>query len=102
MCHAGRCVAHPVVALPRSRTLMRGRTSPFVPCTALGCIELLQRSGVAVRGKSVVIVGDSNIVGMPLAMLFRDAGAATVTVVHRTSYSELFSDSPTEVRHILW
>lgn len=30
---------------------------------------------------------------MPLAMLFRDAGAATVTVIHRTSYRELFADA---------
>ena len=79
------------------RTLMRGRAARFVPCTALGCVELLRRSGVGVRGKSVAIVGDSNIVGMPLAMLFRDAGAATVTVVHRSSYSGLFAAGP-EVR----
>ena len=72
---------------------MRGRSARFIPCTALGVIELLQRSGVAVRGRSVVVMGDSNIVGMPLAMLFRDAGAATVTVLHRTSYRELFDDS---------
>lgn len=70
---------------------MRGRSARFVPCTALGCIELLRRSGVPIQGKSVAIVGDSNIVGMPLAMLFRDEGAATVTVIHRTSYSSLFA-----------
>jgi 5,10-methylene-tetrahydrofolate dehydrogenase/methenyl tetrahydrofolate cyclohydrolase len=73
------------------RTLMRGRSARFVPCTALGCVELLRRSNVEIQGKSVAIVGDSNIVGMPLAMLFRDEGAATVTVVHRSSYSSLFS-----------
>lgn len=74
------------------RTLMRGRSARFVPCTALGCVELLRRSNVEIKGKSVAIVGDSNIVGMPLAMLFRDEGASTVTVVHRSSYSSLFSD----------
>jgi len=73
------------------RTLMRGRSARFVPCTALGCVELLRRSNVEIKGKSVAIVGDSNIVGMPLAMLFRDEGASTVTVVHRSSYSSLFS-----------
>jgi len=73
------------------RTLMRGRCARFVPCTALGCIELLRRSGLPIQGKSVAIVGDSNIVGMPLAMLFRDEGAATVTVIHRTTYASLFS-----------
>jgi 5,10-methylene-tetrahydrofolate dehydrogenase/methenyl tetrahydrofolate cyclohydrolase len=39
-----------------------------------------------VEGKTAVIVGDSNIVGMPLAMLLRDRGAAAVTVCHRPSY----------------
>ena len=140
---------------------MRGRAARFVPCTALGVIELLQRSGVAIKERNVVVMGDSNIVGMcagqaaaahlwaaallrcwaclgctllccraraqqpswgsprhhllaspaapaarrtlappsppppprPLAMLFRDAGAATVTVLHRTSYRELFADA---------
>lgn len=43
---------------------MRGRSARFIPCTALGVIELLQRSDVAMRGKSVVVMGDSNIVGM--------------------------------------
>lgn len=79
---------------------MRGRAARFIPCTALGVIELLQRSSVAVRGKSVVVMGDSNIVGMPLAMLFRDAGAATVTVLHRTSYGELFADSTSAEVHM--
>jgi 5,10-methylene-tetrahydrofolate dehydrogenase/methenyl tetrahydrofolate cyclohydrolase len=72
------------------RTLMRGCTARFVPCTALGCVELLRRSHIPIAGKNVAIIGDSNIVGMPLAMLFRDEGASTVTVVHRTSYSGLF------------
>jgi 5,10-methylene-tetrahydrofolate dehydrogenase/methenyl tetrahydrofolate cyclohydrolase len=72
---------------------MRGRAARFVPCTALGCMQLLQRSGVVMKDKNVVVLGDSNVVGMPLAMLFRDAGAATVTVIHRTSFRELFLDS---------
>ncbi len=67
------------------RTLLRGRTARFVPCTAMGCIELLKRSGIELKQKSVVIVGDSNIVGMPLAMLFRDEGTSSVTVVHRSA-----------------
>lgn len=82
------------------RTLMRGRSARFVPCTALGCMELLQRSHIQVKDASVVIVGDSNIVGMPLAMLFRDAGAATVTVVHRSSYSGLFGITPEGYRDV--
>ena len=73
------------------RTLMKGRMARFVPCTALGCVELLGRSGIELRGKRVVIVGDSNIVGMPLAMLFRDQGTASVTVIHRSSHSNIDS-----------
>ena len=57
----------------------------FRPCTPAGVQELLLRSGVNLEGKSVVIVGRSNIVGKPLAnMLLQKApGAnATVTIAH--------------------
>jgi len=57
----------------------------FRPCTPAGIQELLIRSGVELRGKHVVVVGRSNIVGKPLAnMLMQKAeGAdATVTVAH--------------------
>jgi 5,10-methylene-tetrahydrofolate dehydrogenase/methenyl tetrahydrofolate cyclohydrolase len=37
---------------------MRGREPRFVPCTPLGCMQLLQRTGWDVRGKSAVVVGD--------------------------------------------
>lgn len=84
--------------LNMGKTLMRGRRATLVPCTALGVLRLLKDSSVALRGKNVVILGDSNIVGMPLAMLFRDHGAATVMVVHRTSYRDLFEDASSEVR----
>lgn len=73
---------HPVNV---GRLVMRGRSSLHVPCTPLGCLEMLRRSGVDVRGSHAVIVGDSNIVGTPLSMLLRDAGAAAVTVCHRVS-----------------
>ena len=68
--------------------MMRGRRSRHVPCTPLGCMELLHRSGVGVRGRRAVVVGDSNIVGTPLAVLLREAGAAAVTICHRLSYQE--------------
>lgn len=80
---------------------MRGHQAKFVPCTALGCMELLRRSNIPLRNKSIVIVGDSNIVGMPLAMLFRDEGASTVTVIHRTSYSSLFGSIPKHEMHAM-
>mmetsp|Transcript_36891 Transcript_36891/g.104114 ORF Transcript_36891/g.104114 Transcript_36891/m.104114 type:complete len:396 (+) Transcript_36891:523-1710(+) len=66
--------------------LMKGRNTRLVPCTALGCLELLKRSGMVVRGKQVVVVGDSNIVGAPLSIgLLREHGAAAVTVCNRTA-----------------
>ena len=68
--------------------LMRGRVAHLVPCTPLGCLELLQRSAISVRGLSCVVLGDSNVVGTPLAAMLRDRGAATVTVCHRISYKE--------------
>lgn len=51
----------------------------FLPCTPVGILELLQRSGISVSGKNAVIVGRSNIVGKPLAMMLVNLGA-TVTV----------------------
>merc|ERR1719424_2427346 len=43
--------------------LRGGRPPLAVPCTPAGCVELLQRSEIEVRGKDVVVVGRSNIVG---------------------------------------
>lgn len=52
-----------------------------VACTPQGIIELLDRTGVAIEGKEAVIVGRSNIVGKPLALLLL-ARHATITVCH--------------------
>lgn len=60
---------------------MRGRTPRFVPCTPKGCIELLERCGVPIAGKRAVVVGRSNIVGLPAALLLQNRDA-TVTIVH--------------------
>ena len=46
-----------------------------------GCLELLDRSGVAIAGSHAVVIGRSNIVGLPMAMLLQSRDA-TVTVVH--------------------
>lgn len=46
-----------------------------------GCLELLSRSGVSIKGKKAVVVGRSNIVGLPVSMLLLKSDA-TVTVVH--------------------
>ena len=53
----------------------------FLPCTPAGVMELLQRSGVEVAGKSCVVIGRSNIVGKPMAMLLLHANG-TVTICH--------------------
>lgn len=55
---------------------------PFsIPCTPLGCMELLDRTGVEVEGKNAVVIGRSNLVGLPISLLLLHR-AATVTVVH--------------------
>lgn len=53
----------------------------FVSCTPAGVIELLKRSGVEIEGKECVIVGRSNIVGKPMALLMLRENA-TVTICH--------------------
>ncbi|MBK7059587.1 MAG: bifunctional methylenetetrahydrofolate dehydrogenase/methenyltetrahydrofolate cyclohydrolase FolD [Rubrivivax sp.] len=53
----------------------------FKPCTPHGCMRMLQSAGVDPRGKHAVVVGRSNIVGKPMAMLLLQA-SATVTVCH--------------------
>lgn len=53
----------------------------FVSCTPAGIVELLKRSGVTVEGKNCVVVGRSNIVGKPMALLMLRENA-TVTIAH--------------------
>jgi methylenetetrahydrofolate dehydrogenase (NADP+)/methenyltetrahydrofolate cyclohydrolase len=53
----------------------------FVSCTPAGVIELLKRSNVEIEGKHCVVIGRSNIVGKPMAMLMLRENA-TVTICH--------------------
>ena len=53
----------------------------FLPCTPAGVMEMLRRSNIDVAGKHCVVIGRSNIVGKPMAMLLLHANA-TVTVCH--------------------
>ena len=53
----------------------------FLPCTPAGVMALLEKSGISPAGKEVVVVGRSNIVGKPQAMLMLHANA-TVTICH--------------------
>jgi methylenetetrahydrofolate dehydrogenase (NADP+)/methenyltetrahydrofolate cyclohydrolase len=63
------------------RLAQKGREPLFVPCTPFGCIYLLEQSGVQIEGSNAVVLGRSNIVGMPAALLLIGKNA-TVTVCH--------------------
>lgn len=63
------------------RLAQKGREPLFVPCTPFGSIYLLEKSGVKIEGANAVVLGRSNIVGMPAALLLIGRNA-TVTVCH--------------------
>ncbi len=63
------------------RLAQKGRQPLFVPCTPYGCIYLLEQAGVKIEGANAVVLGRSNIVGMPVALLLISRNA-TVTVCH--------------------
>jgi 5,10-methylene-tetrahydrofolate dehydrogenase/methenyl tetrahydrofolate cyclohydrolase len=63
------------------RLAQKGREPLFIPCTPNGCIYLLEQSGVPIEGAHAVVLGRSNIVGMPAALLLIGKNA-TVTVCH--------------------
>ena len=60
---------------------MKGRKPLFAPCTPAGVIELLDRSGTKIDGADAVVLGRSNIVGMPASLLLVQRNA-TVTICH--------------------
>ncbi len=66
------------------RLAQKGREPLFVPCTPAGCIVLLKRAGAKLEGANAVVLGRSNIVGMPAALLLVKENA-TVTVCHSKS-----------------
>ena len=63
------------------RLAQKGREPLFVPCTPYGCIHMLDQAGVKIEGANAVVLGRSNIVGMPAALLLIGRNA-TVTVCH--------------------
>ena len=63
------------------RLAQKGREPLFVPCTPAGVMVLLEKSGVNLDGANAVVLGRSNIVGMPVAMLLLKANA-TLTICH--------------------
>jgi methylenetetrahydrofolate dehydrogenase (NADP+)/methenyltetrahydrofolate cyclohydrolase len=66
---------------PHNVGLLVQKRPALVACTPLGCIELLEREGIPIRGQRAVVIGRSDIVGKPMALLLlhRDA---TVTICH--------------------
>jgi methylenetetrahydrofolate dehydrogenase (NADP+)/methenyltetrahydrofolate cyclohydrolase len=66
------------------RLAQKGRESLFVPCTPDGALYLIDQTGFQLKGANAVVLGRSNIVGMPVALLLvkRDA---TVTICHSRS-----------------
>ncbi len=63
------------------RLAMKGREPLFTPATPTGCMVLLERMGAKLEGANAVVIGRSNIVGMPVALMLMKANA-TVTVCH--------------------
>ncbi len=63
------------------RLAQKGREPLFVPCTPAGCITLLKKAGAELEGAEAIVVGRSNIVGMPAALLLVKENA-TVTICH--------------------
>lgn len=66
---------------PQSVGAMTIGEKGFLSCTPAGIIQLLKRSGVAIEGKHCVVIGRSNIVGKPMALLMLRENA-TVTIAH--------------------
>jgi methylenetetrahydrofolate dehydrogenase (NADP+) / methenyltetrahydrofolate cyclohydrolase len=63
------------------RLAQKGREPLFVPCTPYGCIYLLEKTGIKIEGANAVVLGRSNIVGLPAALLLLGKNA-TVTICH--------------------
>ncbi|HUH96450.1 MAG TPA: bifunctional methylenetetrahydrofolate dehydrogenase/methenyltetrahydrofolate cyclohydrolase FolD [Anaerolineales bacterium] len=63
------------------RLAQKGREPLFVPCTPNGCLYLLDKAGVPIEGANTVVLGRSNIVGMPASLLLVSRNA-TVTICH--------------------
>ena len=75
------------------RLAQKGREPLFVPCTPYGCIYLLEKAGVPIEGANAVVLGRSNIVGMPASLLLVGKNA-TVTICHSRT-----KDLPSVIRN---
>ena len=92
-CNADRVIAalHPLKdadGLTQSSAgslLIHGLSAPLIPCTPLGCIELLDAYSIPIEGKHAVVIGRSNLVGKPVAQLLLSRNATVTTVHSRTT-----------------
>ncbi len=66
------------------RLAQKGRVPLFIPCTPNGCVYLLDQAGVQIEGANAVVLGRSNIVGMPAALLLISRNATTTVCHSRT------------------
>src|SRR5215468_6333963 len=69
---------------PVSMGMLVSNRPGLVACTPAGCMEILRRNGIAIEGANAVVLGRSDIVGKPMALLLLHANA-TVTVCHSKS-----------------
>jgi 5,10-methylene-tetrahydrofolate dehydrogenase/methenyl tetrahydrofolate cyclohydrolase len=60
---------------------MRGREPTFTPATPTGCMILIEETGATIEGARAAVIGRSNIVGLPVALMLTNANA-TVTICH--------------------
>lgn len=69
--------------------LFLGRDTGFAPCTAEACIEILKHNHIEIKGKKVVVIGRSMVIGKPVAMMLLKENA-TITICHtRTEKTDL-------------
>ena len=86
-----------------------GKTLPFIPCTPLGCLDILQqeekrstdnsiavgqnsinKSQFSIQSSNAVVIGNSNLVGKPIARLLTQSGATTTTIHSRSQNFDIF------------
>ncbi|XP_033509773.1 bifunctional protein FolD 1, mitochondrial isoform X1 [Nicotiana tomentosiformis] len=80
---------------------IQGREPLFIPCTPKGCIELLLRSDVEIAGKRAVVIGRSNIVGLPAFLLLQVIHLSHIAVNLLHSYKSNFLQISVPHEHCL-
>ena len=73
------------------RLAQKGREPLFVPCTPDGCMYLLEKTGIEFEGANAVVLGRSNIVGMPAALLLVKRNAVSYTHLRAHETNDLIS-----------